>query len=95
MQKGKTPRTKKQLMKLTQKWVLRAKQGLRKSGFKDQNWSHLEEEEQTVKEKREKKSRERRGIRRDQGQKGMETHLDYEFYEIWHVSLGLYDDYLA
>ena len=79
-------------MKLTQKWVLRAKQGLRKSGFKDQNWSHLEEGEQTVKEKREKKSR---GIRRDQGQKGMETHLDYEFYEIWHGSLGLYDDYLA
>ena len=26
---------------------------------------------------------------------GMETHLDYEFYEIWHGSLGLYDDYLA
>ena len=22
----------------------------------------------------------------------METHLDYEFYEIWHGSLGLYDD---
>ena len=82
-------------MKLTQKWVLRAKQGQRKSGFKYQNWSHLEEEEQTVKEKREKKSRGRRGIRRDQGQKGMETHLDYEFYEIWHGYLGLFDDYLA
>ena len=26
---------------------------------------------------------------------GMETHLPYEFYEIWHGSLGLYDDYLA
>ena len=26
---------------------------------------------------------------------GMETNLDYEFYEIWHVSLGLYDDYFA
>ena len=45
-----------------------------------------------MKEKREKKSR---GRRRDQGQKGMETHLDYEFYEIWHGSLGFYDDYLA
>ena len=22
----------------------------------------------------------------------METHLGYEFYEIWHGSLGLYDD---
>ena len=48
-----------------------------------------------MKEKREKKSRGRRGIRRDQGQKGMETQLDYEFYEIWNGSLGLYDDYLA
>ena len=26
---------------------------------------------------------------------GMETNLDYEFYEIWHVSLVLYDDYFA
>ena len=26
---------------------------------------------------------------------GMETNLDYEFYEIRHVSLGLYDDYFA
>ena len=26
---------------------------------------------------------------------GMKTNLDYEFYEIWHVSLGLYDDYFA
>ena len=25
----------------------------------------------------------------------METNLDYGFYEIWHGSLGLYDDYLA
>ena len=25
----------------------------------------------------------------------MKTHLDYEFYEIWHGSLGLYNDYLA
>ena len=25
----------------------------------------------------------------------METHLPYEFYEIWHGSLGLYDDYFA
>ena len=22
----------------------------------------------------------------------METHLGYEFYDIWHGSLGLYDD---
>ena len=40
-----------------------------------------------MKEKREKKSRGRRGRRRDQGQKGMETHLDCEFYEIWYGTL--------
>ena len=26
---------------------------------------------------------------------GMKTNLDYEFHEIWHVSLGLFDDYFA
>ena len=26
---------------------------------------------------------------------GMETNLDYEFYEIWYVSLGWYDDYFV
>ena len=26
---------------------------------------------------------------------GMKTNLDYEFHEIWHVSLGLYDGYFA
>ena len=45
-------------------------------------------------EKRNRKKKRRRK-RRDQVQKGMETNLDYEFYEIWHVSLGLYDDYFA
>ena len=48
-----------------------------------------------MKGKREKKRRGRRERRRDQGQKGMETNLDYEFYEIWHRSLVLYDYYLA
>ena len=59
------------------------------------------------KEKREEKKKDRRRGRRwrsqDQASQkgmelwifGMETHLDYEFYEIWHGSLGLYDDYLA
>ena len=28
-------------------------------------------------------------------QKGMETEFMYEFYEIWHGSLVLYDYYLA
>ena len=35
------------------------------------------------------------GFKPRSSQKGMETHLDYEFYEIWHGSLGLYTDYLA
>ena len=47
-------------------------------------------------EKRKKKKR-RRG-RGDQAKRYgtldfcMETHLGYEFYEIWNGSLGLYDD---
>ena len=110
MQKGKNPRTKKQLMKLTQKWVFMAKHGLSKHGFKDQKLvscgrgANREERKREKKRKRKKKKR-RRG-REDQEVRnfefcmelwifGMETHLDYEFYEIWHGSLGLYDDYLA
>ena len=31
------------------------------------------------------------GFKPRSSQKGMETHLDYEFYEIWHGSLVLYD----
>ena len=62
--------------------------------LKTKNWSHLGEEE-TV----EKKKRRGRGRREEEEeeikQKGMETHLDYEFYEIWHGSLVLYDSYLA
>ena len=45
------------------------------------------------KRKKKKKKKRRRGGGRS-SQQGMETHLDYEFYEIWHGSLGLYDDYL-
>ena len=41
--------------------------------------------------KRKKKKRRREGLISSQG---METNLDYEFYEIWHGFLGLYDDYL-
>ena len=54
-------------------------------------------EERTKREgEGEEKKKGRRWRSQDQAsQKGMETHLDYEFYEIWHGSLGLYDDYLA
>ena len=53
-------------------------------------------------EKREKKRRRRRRRRSSQAIQrygtwifGMKTNLDYEFHEIWHVSLGLYDGYFA
>ena len=61
------------------------------------NWSPRRAKKKNVKgeKKRRGRGRRRRGRRRDQGQKGMETHLDYEFYEIWHGSLVLYDYYLA
>ena len=44
-----------------------------------------EEEEEEEEEKKKFK----------QGQKGMETNLDYGFYEIWYGSLVLYGYYLA
>ena len=47
-----------------------------------------------MKEKREEEEEEEDGGAKIK-QKGMETHLDYEFYEIWHGSLVLYDYYLA
>ena len=53
------------------------------------------------KRKRKRKKKRRRGGGRSskKGMElwifGMETNLDYEFYEIWNVSLGLYDDYFA
>ena len=79
-----------------------AKQGLRKSGIKRPKVVSFEKEKKNVKEKEKKKRR--RGRRRIQAKIklrygtwifGMKTNLDYEFHEIWHVSLGLYDDYFA
>ena len=82
-----------------------AKHGLNKHGFKDQNWSHVLGEERNRRERRakeEKKRKRKKKKKRSQASQGMElwifgmeTNLDYEFYEIWHVSLGLYDDYFA
>ena len=71
---------------------------LTKHGFKDQNWFPFGGELKNGWEK------ERiRGIGREEeekrrgkpSQKGMETNLDYGFYEIWYGSLVLYDYYLA
>ena len=66
-------------------------------GFKDQNWSHFGKEEKCEEEEEEEKKRKRRSSTPRYGTIDfcMETNLDYGFYEIWHVSLGLYDDYLA
>ena len=59
------------------------------------------EGEQNVK-KKEKRKRKRKKMeepRSSQGMElwvfGMETHLDYGFYEIWHGSLVLYGYYLS
>ena len=45
-----------------------------------------------MKEEEEEKKRKRRSSQASQGMElwifGMETNLDYEFYEIWHVYLG-------
>ena len=58
---------------------------------KRQGFTVLEEKEERAKRKRKKKKRRREGLISSQG---METNLDYGFYEIWHRFLGLYDDYL-
>ena len=47
--------------------------------------------EQKGKERKRKKKKRRREIK----QKGMETNLDYGFYEIWYGSLVLYGYSLA
>ena len=67
---------------LTQKnWVFGGpNMALANMGFKDQNWSHFGEE-RTVEREGQKKRR-GRGRRKEIKQKGMETNLDYGFYEI-------------
>ena len=50
-------------------------------GFKDQNWSHLWEE-QTVKggkERRREEEEEEEKRKKEESSQGMETHLDYGF----------------
>ena len=53
-----------------------------------------EEKERRREEEEEEEKKRRRKIKLRYGTLDfcMETHLDYEFYEIWHGSLGLYDD---
>ena len=51
----------------------------------------MREEEEEEEEEEKKKRRRREAMIK----KGMETNLDYGFYEIWHGSLVLYDYYLA
>ena len=67
-------------------------------GFKDQNWSPFGKEEKREEEEEEEEEEKEEEIKQAKVwnfEFCMETNLDYEFYEIWHGSLGLYDDYLA
>ena len=65
-------------------WILKTKIGLIRG-------------KKNVKRKKKKKKKKRKKRRSSKPRYGtldfcMETHLGYEFYEIWHGSLGLYDD---
>ena len=92
-------RTKLQIKKVNPKMGFwRAKHGLSKHGLKrpklvsilggaNREGGKRREEED---EEEEKPSKPRYGTL----DYCMETNLDYGFYEIWHGSLGLYDDYL-
>ena len=62
---------------------------------KTKNWSHFEEEKTLREKEEEEEKKKRREEERKIKQKGMETDLDYGFYEIWHGSFVLYDYYLA
>ena len=77
-------------------FIWRAKQGLSKHGILKthlvSNWGGPVEN----KEGEKKRKRKRRWRSKDQAPKrygtwifGMKTNLDYDFHEIWHVSLGL------
>ena len=95
--------------KSVEKWVyLKAKHGLNLKMDLRPNWSQFgrgnrgeEKEKRRREEEEEEEEEERRRTSkpRSRGMElwifGMETNLDYGFYEIWHVSLGLYDDYFA
>ena len=64
--------------------------------FKDQIWSQFgRTRREERRRRREEEEEEEQASQVWMLDFGMETHLDYEFYEIWHGSLGLYDDYLA
>ena len=63
--------------------------------FKTKIRSHLGEKKNRGKrgegEKREEEEEEKKS-KQSQAPKRYGTNLDYGFYEIWHGSLGLYDD---
>ena len=61
---------------------------LRNPCFKDQIGLQGEQKNVKGEKKRRGRGRRRRGRMRDQGQQGMETHLDYESYKIWYGSLA-------
>ena len=55
----------------------------------------MKREEEEEKKKKKGRSSSKAPLRYGTWIFGMKTNLDYEFHEIWHVSLGLYDDYFA
>ena len=61
----------------------RAKQGLNKHGFKDQNWSHVLGEERNRRERRAEGEKKRKREEEEDGgakiQKGMESNFGYGF----------------
>ena len=82
-------------------FIWRAKHGLSKHGIKKTKVG-LILERRTKREGEGEEKRKRKKMeepRSSQGMElwifGMETNLDYEFYETWHGSLVFYDDYLA
>ena len=72
----------------------------KKKGFKS-NWSLIferpnrRERGRRGKERRREEEEEEEKRKKEEPSQGMETNLDYGFYEIWYGSLVLYDYYLA
>ena len=78
---AKSRRAKKQIKKLTQKWVFRGpNKALIKSGFKRPNWSHLGEEK-NVKEREKRRGRGRGRRRREEEEEGIKPKRYGNYFE--------------
>ena len=71
-------------------FIWRAKQGLSKRwNLKTKIGLILGRRRKREGEGEEKRKRKKEDSSQDQASQGMETNLDYGFYDIWHGSLGL------